>query len=77
MGLLDGLEPVQRVYRCKVRTVLNELDDTDREILEAAVADTKAWSNNGLSNSLRKRGIDLKSEPIRQHRMGNCSCSKI
>lgn len=76
MGILDNLEPRKRVYSCRVRTVLTELDDADRKILEAAIADTDSWSNNGLADSLRKRGIDLKSEPIRQHRMGSCSCSR-
>lgn len=75
MGILDGLEPAKRVYSCKVRTVLTELNDEDRGILEAAIAD-KAWSNTGLAASLQQRGVDLKPEAIRVHRMGACSCSK-
>lgn len=77
MGILDNLTPSPRLYPCKVRTVLTELDDDDRKILEEAIADTKAWTNNGLARSIQSRGIDLKPEPIRQHRLGECSCSRI
>lgn len=77
MGLLDDFEPERRRYTCRVRTVLEELDESDQKILEDALADKDKWTNNSLAKELKKRGIDLKSESMRKHRDGLCQCSKI
>lgn len=72
--LLEGLEPNRRVYPCNVKTLLDELDESDRKILEEALADRKKWSPYGLHHALKLRGIKLNDKAITKHRSGECSC---
>jgi hypothetical protein len=72
--MLEDLQPPKRVFNCKVRTTLNELSDSDKKILEAAIGDVQSWPANTLSNELRARGIILVDTTITKHRQGICSC---
>jgi len=72
--MLEDLQPPKRTYNCKVRTVLNELSEADRKILEAAVGDIQAWPAKTLSNELAMRGIIIVDSGITKHRQGLCSC---
>ena len=72
--LLDGLEPNRREYPCNVDNVLNELDESDRKILQEALDDQKKWSPYGLHHALKLRGIKLNDKAISKHRSGECSC---
>lgn len=74
MGSLDGLTQPPAVRICRVRQVLEEMDASDRKILEEAIASDK-WSAHGLSNALRERGVRIDDSPIKRHRRGICSCS--
>lgn len=76
MGVLDGLQPANKIPPCRVSVILDELEKSDRAILEAALVD-KNWSAYGLCRALRQRGIRLDDEPIKRHRSGACSCSKV
>jgi hypothetical protein len=76
MGLLDGLEPPQKTYSCRIRTLFGELDAKDIEILKEALADEKTWSINGLKVALAVRGIKVSTDAINRHRQGACNCSK-
>ena len=77
MGMLEGLEPIRNIASCKTRNILEELEKEDRKILEAALADLEKWNNGALSRALAQRGINIKSDTLRIHRQGHCSCSKI
>jgi len=72
--LLEGLEPNRREYPCNVDNVLNELDESDRKILQEALDDPKKWSPYGLHHALKLRGIKLNDKAISKHRSGECSC---
>lgn len=75
MGFLDDLTPPGPPARtCKVRTIADELDKTDRENLHAALAD-KRWTDTGLSNELTTRGLPISRDSITKHRKNLCSCS--
>ena len=75
--MLDGLQPPQRVYNCRVRSVLETLDAKDKKILESAIASADLWPARTLSNALKQRGMVLSDGAISQHRKGSCSCGKI
>ena len=74
MGILDNLQPTNRSYSCRLRTILNELETTDQQILEAAIQDVANWSASALSKALTARGIKIADTSISKHRDGNCSC---
>lgn len=74
MKLLEGMVPPVKRTPCRVRTILDELDASDKEILLTALGDVIAWSNNGLARVLSQRGVIVTEKPIRKHRNGECSC---
>ena len=67
------MPPVRRTP-CKVRTILEQLDENDRGILVKALADDDAWSGNALGRALSQRGLVITEKPIRKHRNRECSC---
>jgi len=71
--MLEGMTPPVRIPTCKVRTVKDQLEDSDAELLESYVMDN-AWSTNALSGALKKRDVFLSPNTILKHRKGNCSC---
>jgi len=77
MGILDNLnEPPKYIPTCKVRTILEQLDKTDAEILKKALANT-AWTNHTLSNALAKKDIFLDDKILKRHRTNGCSCKLV
>ncbi len=72
--MLEGLSPKERALTCRVRSVLAELDQEDRTILENALADSKTWGAKTLEKALKTRGITLSDNSITKHRTGICSC---
>ncbi len=74
--MLENLQPPTRSYSCRVRSVIDSLEGKDREILIDALADTETWGALPLATALQNRGVDLKQEVIRRHRMNVCSCSR-
>ena len=72
--MLEGLSPNQRHYPCNVRTLIDSLEPTDKEILEEAIADEKKWTAYGLHAALKARGVKLNDKAILKHRVGDCSC---
>ena len=57
--MLENLIPPSRKKPCKVRTLLEDLEPGDREILEAAVMDYKKWQVRTLTDELRKLGLNI------------------
>jgi hypothetical protein len=74
--MLEGLEPPKKLPSCKVRTVLESLEPKDQEILKKALANPD-WPHSTLTHELNNRGIGISEQPVRTHRIGRCSCSKI
>jgi hypothetical protein len=72
--MLEGLTPPVKELPCAVRKLLDILDNSDREILENALADYESWPNKTLSKALTGRGLRISDGPIRKHRVGECSC---
>ncbi len=72
--MLEGLEPPQKAFHCKVATVLHELDADDEQILLQALADEGRWPAYTLSQALKSKGVQLGDTPIRNHRRGSCRC---
>ena len=72
--MLEDLTPPARVIPCAIRTILEQLDESDQNILLNALADTEAWSNNALARALTDRGLRISEKPIRKHRSRYCSC---
>lgn len=76
MSLLENLVKPETVLPCRVRTVLAELSDKDRDILQNAINDL-TWPAETLANSLRDFGLQVSASKLRAHRKNACSCSKI
>ena len=73
--MLEGLEPPKnKSVFCKVNDVMNELEEADVQILQAALADTDRWKHKTLSNALRAKGISLADTTISKHRLRVCAC---
>lgn len=76
MGLLDDLQPGQKVLSCKVRKTIESLEPSDAEILAKAIIDP-AWKTLALANALNAKGVPVGENAIRRHRSKACSCWKI
>ena len=74
--MLEGLEPSKRTYTCPVVRLRESLDDADKAILDAAIADTEKFTPNALMTALQKKGVTLYARAIRLHRQKECQCSK-
>jgi hypothetical protein len=72
--MLEGLAPPERIHPCAVRFLREKLDDSDRMILDKALADFDSWPHKTLAKALRERGLMISEKPIRMHRIGQCSC---
>jgi hypothetical protein len=74
--MLEDLELPKKVWPCRIRTVKADLNDKDSEILDKIVMNPE-WPLRTLSNQLKKRGIDISDNSIKNHREKRCSCWKI
>lgn len=75
--MLENLEPEKPVRNCKVRTILEQLDEADANILRSAIADRNKWRDYPLSKALEGRGVFMSPNSITKHRNGACSCRLI
>lgn len=71
--MLEDLQPAERTYSCKVRTIANSLSESDRDILLAA-AESEEWGFKTLEKALAKKGIRLLDTTIAAHRRQLCGC---
>jgi hypothetical protein len=74
--MLEGLAPVSSIRSCKVRTILETLEQEDQRILRDALSD-RSWGDLNLTKALNDRGIDISNFAIRRHRRSECSCRKL
>jgi hypothetical protein len=73
--MLEGMEPQARKSSCKVRTILESLEERDQVILVNAISN-EAWTAPALSRELTGRGIAISEKPILTHRRKECSCAR-
>ena len=71
--MLENLSLPTRTYSCRVKSVVMNLNDADKKILETAVM-SEEWPINTLETSLRALDIVLSSKSIKRHRSKSCSC---
>jgi hypothetical protein len=74
MGLLDDLAPHKQVRPCRIRTLMGELEESDKKILQAAIADEMKWPDHTLYKALKRLKISASADAISRHRTGVCSC---
>lgn len=75
--MLEGLTPAPRKTLCRVKDLIDGLDEADQAILVDAINDAKTWPAKSLEKALHGRGIIIADTTITRHRNGFCSCSKI
>jgi hypothetical protein len=63
-------------HSCLVRTILGNLDDIDREALQATLAN-RSISNAEISRTLIANNIIAKTGVIGKHRNQDCSCNVL
>jgi len=75
--MLENLKPKQRIYPCRVRSLLTELPEDDAKIFSNALNDSTLWAAWGLHQALKKRGITVTDKAIKRHRDNDCSCRHL
>lgn len=75
--MLENLKPPVKILPCKVRTILDGLDDSDQEVLMDALLDRDGWKDHVLTGELNKLGIQVSANSVRKHRAYECSCKYI
>ena len=72
--MLEDLTPPSRSVRCKMGRIIDSLEDSDKNILEKALADRNVWSSKGLARELMNRGLSITEGPLALHRTKSCGC---
>lgn len=72
--MLEGLKPEPYRVPCKIRTILNSLDETDKELLLGYLDDVDTWNDPGLAGALTTRGMKVSAKTLGRHRKRLCSC---
>jgi hypothetical protein len=75
MGMFDDLKLQEKQWPCKVRDLLNSLDDSDRKVLTTIMKDSR-WTNEALARAINERGFNIVGITLGRHRRGACSCSR-
>jgi hypothetical protein len=75
--MLQDLKPLGAIRSCKVRAILDNLDDADRDILTGAINNTETWNANALAKALTSKGLDISPNTVAKHRNGSCTCRLI
>jgi len=75
--MLENLKPPSKKSPCKVRALMDSMNELDAQILEAAVLDSAKWKIKTLADELRSFGLVISEKPIATHRARLCSCWKI
>jgi hypothetical protein len=75
--MLEDLAPPVRITACAVRKLRSNLDESDQQILDKAIADQESWPHKTLASALTQKGLLITEKPIRKHRLNECSCNRI
>lgn len=72
--MLENIVPPDRRTRCRVRTILKDLDELDQDRLNTFLANEQIWSALALSRAMTSVNVSLSVNSIIKHRRGDCSC---
>jgi DNA-binding HxlR family transcriptional regulator len=72
--MLEGMKPQVNKPACKVRSILESLDDKDKQILIQALSDDQ-WTATALARELTARGIPISDKRVMVHKRKECSCA--
>lgn len=72
--MLEDLTPPVKIRPCKIRAILESLEDDDQDILMGALLDTMTWKDHVLAEELTRRGLHVSPNSMRKHRARQCSC---
>lgn len=75
--MLENLQPAKIIRSCKVRTLKQELSDSDGKLLDGYLKDAETWTPHKLAKALGSKGLKIDHRQIAQHRDLMCSCSNI
>lgn len=75
--ILANLEASRPVHgnreRCKIASILRELEPADQQILKDAIA-SPSWNTNALVTALGQRGLKVSYGTLRRHEQKLCNC---
>lgn len=71
--MLEGLKRPETIRPCKIRSILDGLNDRDQEILMEALLDPN-WKSHTLAIEMTKLGLTVSSNSVHKHRQRSCSC---
>jgi hypothetical protein len=74
--MLENMNPTNRQYSCKMRNILESLNDADRKILAEAL-ESPLWNNSALTTALNERGLKVSRYSVDSHTRKQCSCWRI
>jgi hypothetical protein len=74
--MLENLTPTNRQYPCKMRSILDALEDKDRKVLQDAL-DSPLWNSSALTTALNERGLKVSRYSVSSHTRKQCSCWRI
>jgi len=74
--MLENMNPTSRQYSCKMRTIIESLNDADRKILVEAL-ESPLWNNSALTTALNERGLKVSRYSVDSHTRKQCSCWRI
>ena len=72
--MFENFVPPSNRKVCKLTKLAETLEEADRSILWAAVADVVNWKTKTLATSLSQRGFVISEGPIGAHRNKACGC---
>lgn len=72
--MLEDLKPYEKIRTCRVRAILDQLDEKDGAIFSKALGDFEGFPHSYLARSMTERGITLSDKSVTNHRKGLCSC---
>lgn len=72
--MLEDLEPVKAFRSCKIRTLKDDLDPKDQELLDTYLANVETWTPYKLAKALASKGLRVDYHQITAHRNKICSC---
>lgn len=75
--MLENLKPPVKILPCKIRAILENMEDDDQDILMGALLDMDTWKDHVLTEELNKLGVAVSANSIRKHRRRQCSCKAL
>lgn len=70
---LANLRPNHGGTPCGVAAALAEMDEADRDVFLAAIANPRL-QGEGITRILRQHGYQIGNQSVSRHRRGVCSC---